>query len=280
MTILDTLRQEYHRKLCRHVIYMERRDIPSMADGDSDVSVAVAQALVKRLGYPIPSNEIKSHTPGTSFEEITKDYIQQAFALLAHVRPGQWRFSVLGDPACDQYQQLAEFSKLMKSRRELRTALGEYVIKPDIAVGRAPLTDAQINTRLPLVKEDGVPRYTLLRAANRPSPRPILHASISCKWTLRSDRSQNARTEGLNLMRNRKGNTPHIAIITAEPLPGRIASLALGTGDLDCVYHFALHELMEVVSELYKDTLLDMLQIMVDGRRLRDIADLPFDLSI
>jgi acetylornithine deacetylase/succinyl-diaminopimelate desuccinylase-like protein len=46
------------------------------------------------------------------------------------------------------------------------------------------------------------------------------------------------RSTGLNLIRNRKGHTPHIAAMTAEPLPTRLASLALGTGDLDCVLSF------------------------------------------
>ena len=45
-------------------------------------------------------------------------------------------------------------------------------------------------------------------------------------------RSQNTRTEDLNLIRNRKGRLPHVVAVTAEPLPMRIASLALGTGDL------------------------------------------------
>ncbi len=38
--------------------------------------------------------------------------------------------------------------------------------------------------------------------------------------------------------------------VTGEPLPMRIASLALGTGDLDCVYHFALPELQKAIEEL------------------------------
>jgi hypothetical protein len=107
-----------------------------------------------------------------------------------------------------------------------------------------------------------------------------LHASISCKWTIRSDRSQNARTEGLNLIRNRKGHTPHIAVITGEPMPTRIASLAMGTGDIDCVYHFALHELVEAVKEVSSEAAIETLDMLIDGRRLRDIADLPFDLAI
>ena len=56
----------------------------------------------------------------------------------------------------------------------------------------------------------------------------------------------------MNLIRNRKGHTPHIVAVTAEPLPTRIASLALGIGDLDCVYHMALHEL-EIAVENNQD---------------------------
>ena len=108
----------------------------------------------------------------------------------------------------------------------------------------------------------------------------ILHASISCKWTMRSDRAQNIRTEGLNLIRNRKGQTPHIAAVTAEPLPTRLASLALGTGDLDCVYHFALPELRQAVEKVGGEDQLEMLLGMISGKRLRDISDLPFDLAI
>ncbi len=109
---------------------------------------------------------------------------------------------------------------------------------------------------------------------------PLLHASISTKWTLRSDRAQNARSEALNLIRNRKGRQPHIMVVTAEPTPSRLSSLALGTGDIDCVYHFALDELIESVQELGNTEALDMLSIMVDGKRLKDIANLPFDLAV
>jgi NgoMIV restriction enzyme len=68
--------------------------------------------------------------------------------------------------------------------------------------------------------------------------------------------------------------------VTAELLPRRLASLALGTGDLDCVYHFALPELREAVKKVAGEDQLEMLSGMIDGRRLRDISDLPFDLAI
>lgn len=130
--------------------------------------------------------------------------------------------------------------------------------------------------------DDTVARLSSLREANGGSP--TLHASISCKWTMRSDRAQSARSEALNLIRNRKGRLPHISVVTAEPTPSRIASLALGTGDIDCVYHFALPELRETLDELasespgYRDTA-DLLRTMVEGKRLKDMSDLPLDLA-
>lgn len=96
----------------------------------------------------------------------------------------------------------------------------------------------------------------------------------------RSDRGQNARTEALNLIRNRKGRLPHVVSVTAEPLPTRLASLALGTGDLDCVYHFALPELQAAIAGIDNEDQMDMLKTLTEGRRLRDISDLPFDLAI
>lgn len=91
--------------------------------------------------------------------------------------------------------------------------------------------------------DDSVTRMSALRSSN--GGKPILHASISCKWTIRSDRAQNARSEALNLIRNRKGNLPHVMVVTAEPTPSRLASIALGTGDIDCVYHLRFMNLYQ-----------------------------------
>ena len=166
---------------------------------------------------------------------------------------------------------------MAKENPGLASALGsDYLIKPDIVIGRNPESDDSINEPYDIVDNDFA-SYTNIRAAN--NSLPILHASISCKWTIRSDRAQNARSEALNLIRYRKGRLPHIAVVTGEPLPSRIASIALGTGDIDCVYHFALPEMVEALNNLEYPDAQEMVKIMVDGRRLRDIADLPLDLA-
>jgi hypothetical protein len=56
--------------------------------------------------------------------------------------------------------------------------------------------------------------------------------------------------------------------------------LALGTGDIDCVYHFALPELQEAIKKINNEDQMDVLEMLIRGRRLRDISDLPFDLAV
>lgn len=48
---------------------------------------------------------------------------------------------------------------------------------------------------------------------------------------------------------------------------------------MDCVYHFALPELVETLREQERETL-ELVETMIEGQRLRDIADLPLDLVI
>jgi hypothetical protein len=59
-----------------------------------------------------------------------------------------------------------------------------------------------------------------------------------------------------------------------------LSSLALGTGDVDCVYHFALPELVAAVKEHDQDDTVELLKIMIEGNRLKDISDLPLDLAV
>ena len=68
--------------------------------------------------------------------------------------------------------------------------------------------------------------------------------------------------------------------MTAAPLPSLLASLATGTGGIDCVYHVALPEPVKVVERSGDEDSRELLAIMVNGRRLKDIADLPLDLAV
>jgi hypothetical protein len=285
MSILE-LRQDYHQHICQNIIRITPNKLngyPNFADGNSKASTQIAWGIVERIGCLGTGTEIRGQTSGGRFESITKDFLEKSFGLLQPLRPGRWQYSMQHPISFfDQYAHLANLEKIVEGNSELACALGtDYIITPDIVIGRWAVSDQDVNQETTVVNpEDAVAKLTPLREVNFNAPRAILHASISCKWTLRSDRSQNARTEGLNLVRNRKGNLPHIVAVTAEPLPTRIASLALGTGDLDCVYHFALTELRDALLELGNEDQMDMLTILIEGRRLRDISDLPFDLAI
>jgi hypothetical protein len=227
---------------------------------------------------------LAGQTSGHAFEAITADFIRDSFAGLAHLRPGDWLVHQVGGrnrraiADYEQYAHLTALDKAAKNDPELAAALGsDYTISPDVVVVRQLIADSFINANESVVSS-AVATKASLRAAN--GGKPLLHASISTKWTIRSDRNQNSRTEALNLMNNRKGRVPHIMVVTGEPLPSRIASIALGTGQIDCVYRFALAELIRATDEAGEESAQEMLKIMVDGKRLKDIADLPLDLAV
>ena len=284
--LLASLRRKYHEDVGQQIVRFSSSSgvaYPNFADGCSRSSVDISVRLCEKLGFSAITERMDGQKAGRLFEEITCKFIKKAFESLAHLRPGPWDYLLEQTELYRfvQYRHLSQVETLLKSYKELACALGlDYIVKPDIVVIRKPLTDEQINVNpdCPLLEaaDCDVAGLTPLRASNHSasSPAPFLHASISCKWTIRSDRSQNTRTEALNLIRNRKGPLPHIVAVTAEPLPTRIASLALGTGEMDCVYHFALHELRETCTELSLDDQKDILE-MIEGDRLRDISDLP-----
>lgn len=284
--MIAEIRKKYHSQICEEIIRIIKKagskDYPNNADGSNTASREIAWELVKLIGCKPIYGSVSGQTAGNLFELITKDFLEGAFGLLQHIRPGKWIYSVKTDISnFDQYKDLAEIEKVVKKNRELATTLGQdYVVSPDIIIAREPVSDDEINQTQKLIKKsDAVAKLTPFRKDNVDIPKSILHASISCKWTLRSDRAQNTRTEALNLIRNRKGKLPHIVAVTAEPTPIRIASLALGTGDIDCVYHFALNELKVGIENIKNEDQMDMLNMLIEGRRLRDISDLPFDLA-
>lgn len=276
-------RRSFHAALLKsEILRTDAGGAASIADKHSKSSMAFATGMLALMGNEAQGARLAGQMAGNKFEQIVGEFIEETLPKLDIVRPGKFTvikgLTRLAIANCEQYEHLAAVDNAVHSNRELAAALGvDYLIKPDVMVLREPETDAVINGN-EFIVDLNTARKTALRIIN--NNKPILHASISCKWTLRSDRAQNARSEALNLIRNRKGKLPHIAIVTAEPTPGRLASLALGTGDIDCVYHIALDELVQTVNTSIYDDSKDMLSTMIQGKRLRDIADLPFDLAV
>ncbi|MFD4252524.1 NgoMIV family type II restriction endonuclease [Amycolatopsis thermoflava] len=196
---------------------------PNIADVGTKESLRIAGAIYEQLGIPhgrqredIP--ETPKANQGTPLERGIEEHIRRALDGKDSKR--RWRVTRRGS-ASDyaQFSHLAELQKLLKKNENqaLRAALGrDYHIKTDILVGVA-----------------------------HPSPdkKPFLHAAISCKWSIRSDRVQNVRHEFGTLVRHRRGRLPHLVLVTAEPLPDRLISIARGTGEVDAVYHLLYDQL-------------------------------------
>jgi hypothetical protein len=277
-------RKIFHASLLESILTTNAAGVVSNADGSNTTSKAIAKGIADLLKSETICERSAGQTSGNQFESICAAFVKQTFLKLGHLRPGDWDVHQVSGrnrleiAKYEQYAHLVALDRAARNDAELAAALGsDYTITPDIVVTRGAEDDSVINIHELLV-DDTVTTLASLRKKN--GGLPLLHASISCKWTIRSDRAQNARSEALNLVRNRKGRLPHVVVVTAEPTPSRLASIALGTGDIDCVYHFALHELQATVKALGMEDAADLLAVMVNGKRLKDISDLPLDLAI
>lgn len=264
------------------------------ADKDSRISNYLGSSMLSkietRLGFSDsdPGEYRAGQTQGSDFEKECQKYLSAAFEHILHLRNGKWRVyqadTLTNIGQFEQYTHLVELDKLANQHQQIKNFLGNgYVVKPDVVVVREAESDTSLNHGVQLV-DNRTCKLSFFRESNQlrlqGEVHHFLHASISCKFTMRSDRAQNTRTEALNLIRSRKGRVPHIVAITAEPMPSRLSSLAQGTGDIDCVYHVALDELIEAASESGEEEAQNLLRMMIEGKRLKDIGDLPLDLII
>lgn len=288
--LIANARFHFHERLFEtNTLTLTKAGVASNADTSSRGSKAIAGKIVDILvdehHHTVNTvDKISGQTLGKQFELLTMEFLQEIFPHLQNLRPGQWSILQLGNnnrlktSDFEQYEHLAYLSALTAENAQLAAALGnDYLVAPDVVIYRNLYEDEEINAEQYIVDNE-ISRMADIRKSN--GGKPLLHASVSAKYTMRSDRAQNSRTEALNLIRNRKGHLPHIVVVTAEPMPNRLASLALGTGDIDCVYHFALYELIRAVKEVGSEDAVETLETLVQGKRLKDISDLPLDLAV
>lgn len=227
---------------------------PNVADSSSEMSKAIAAATLDELG--VRRNEESGVVDPTTGRPLELAVARALKRDLAQAAPNR-SFEVLERPGVVtdflQYEHLKRVDDIAKSNAELRITLGtDYLIKPDVVVA------------LP-----GVDGKRL----------PFLHAVVSCKWTIRSDRVQNIRHEYNQLIRHRRERLPHLMTVTAEPLPTRLASIARGTGEVDATYHIAFDAMQTAITRLDKAGTLTKEQKsaweeVVDQGRLRPYSEL------
>lgn len=232
--------------------------LPNIADTGSASSIAIATAFYDALGVDATAN--KPGDAGKLLEAGVQGYLAEALPRLDSrawlvERPGREMTSA------GQYSYFEAVRQLIKDDEVLRASVGfDYLVKPDVTVS--------------------LPRRFASAGPFHPEPAdPLLHACVSCKWTLRSDRAQNVRTEAAALIRHRAGRLPHIVVVTAEPTAGRIASLAQGTGEIDAVFHIALPQLKEAMRSTGYDAQADQIADLEGQGRLYDLSLLPAILA-
>jgi hypothetical protein len=229
-----------------------RKGIPNIADKSSVSSVSIAEHMLGQLGVEAVST-LSGQGLGAKLEESVKDFLLLSLPGLDTGR--SWaveRGRAVTEFA--QYEHLAKLQSLIDQDASgtLSVEIGrDYEVAPDVTVG-----------------------------LNQPLARPVLHAAVSCKFTIRSDRVQNIRHEAVILTRHRRGRQPHIVAVTCEPQPTRLAAIARGTGEIDALYHVALDELVTATTEAGNDEQRSVLDEIVGQGRLYDLADLPATLTV
>ncbi|WP_327297413.1 NgoMIV family type II restriction endonuclease [Streptomyces sp. NBC_01197] len=199
------------------------RIVPNSADSDNEQSIALAGSVLDSLGA---LRVVTPDTPPKPGPVLEQKVMSDLSRILPEADPTRtWKLDRKElVTSFAQYSHLRRVDELVKESPELRVAIGrDYLIKPDVTVG---LSDPSLAH----------------------SPDPFLHAAVSCKWTIRSDRVQNIRHEFIQMIRHRRGRQPHLVTVTAEPLPSRIAAIARGTGEVDAVYHIAFDAMAHAVS--------------------------------
>ena len=239
---------------------------PNLADVGSKASMSFAGYAYETLDVPKSQltassldDESVTAASGAALERAIADDLGAA---LTERDPDRVWLVSRGGTVADyaQFTHLNDLQAILLSNPTLRTTFaGDYQVRTDVYVGVENRSDA--------------------------AQRPFLHAAISSKWTIRSDRVQNVRHEFATLVRNRRGRCPHLVLVTAEPLPSRLLSIARGTGEVDSVYHLLYDELDTAISVLCGDRGLyrdqrDAWIEMVEQKRLRPYSSLVDDLVL
>ena len=250
--VLWDVRQGYHRSL-QERLWSVSGGLPSNSDPTSRISVEIGLALAEATGATSDLPRLDGPRAGVDFERRTVRFIEGALTCVNELTQGDWRVET-GSSIAEfaRYDHLNSVRQAAATNNQLASVLyDDHSLVPGAFVGRR------------------------LKSSHPASPgSAVLSGVVACKWMIPRDIDERA----VNLLRCPEVPGDRVAVVTAEPLPGRIASIAIGAGQ-PCAYHVALKELQDILSRMRWSESREVLEIMVDQGRLRDILELPLDLT-
>ena len=114
--LIAEARRRYHAGLLANgVLTIDSKGVPSNADRSSNLSIAIAQGIAKRL-MANEQEKALGQTAGAKFEQLNMEFIESTFPHLQNLRPGKWHIAKLGNrnsietSSFSQYEHLEPFS--------------------------------------------------------------------------------------------------------------------------------------------------------------------------
>ena len=158
-SLIGQLRQTFHRSLRGSPLCFvpdsgnQGQKIPSNADEANPTSVLIARAMAEAIGdVPNLERRVAPQTAGENFERHVCSFVEEAFKLLGHIRPGTWevkkvdRRDRLALANNEQYAHLKTIDEYARQNPTLAAALGsDYLVSSDVIVTRKTLLDEEIN---------------------------------------------------------------------------------------------------------------------------------------
>ena len=258
--ILTDERSEYHEDL-QQKLWSVSRGLPSNSDPGNRASIAIGLALAEVTGATKDFPRLDSRSAQIEFEQLTARFIVAAFSRVAELSQVDWSIEVAssGDDTGGHDYLRAIRHAAVTDDRLARILVDDYTLAPSSFIARQ------------LRWESGA-CPSLARPEDVRSS--VLEGMVACKWTIPRDIGEKA----VNLLRSSKRLSVHRAIVTAEPLPSRLAAIAFGIGS-QCIYHVALHELQAVLAQGHWYDALDTLEVLINERRIGDISALPIHVA-
>ncbi len=249
--------------------YRRKNRKPNLSDSSSSQSVLIAERFFEQLGVPDGAPEPADAGAGLAdlvvsvIRDVRPDLTSarerhpRAFSQYEHLAIAEQAIDLEGtglpralDGVSARLAELAalhpplqkDLRKLQRTVSRIDTTLERYVNNVTALVARS--------ARHSLLGLDVAVSRKPTEGARVDRPAEELLLGISCKWTLRTDRGQDAVAQGDRLASHRRGPMPRYGVVTMECRPYYLAIVAEGSAGVDAVYHPALLQVRAALESL------------------------------